>query len=80
MSLDDAPQIGGFMGMTHSEMYDAISIITLMRQGNKPRQELIDREEKKRIDEKWYRYQLKKINEGNLILSTPPNYGLTQRT
>ena len=58
------------MNMTRTEIREAVSVITLMRQGHKPRPDCIDRHEKERIDDKWYQYQLKRIDEGELILST----------
>ncbi|MGR6831091.1 hypothetical protein [Aliivibrio wodanis] len=67
------------MNMTHTEIREAISVITLMREGHKPRTEQIDRLAKQRIDDKWYQWQLRKIDEDELMLSPPPNYGFTQR-
>ena len=67
------------MNMTQTEIREAVFIISLMREGHKPRTERIDGEAKKRIDEKWYQWQLRKIDEDELMLSPPPNYGFTQR-
>lgn len=67
------------MKMTQNEIREAALNISLMREGNKPRTERIDREAKQRIDDKWYQWQLRKIEEGELILSSPPNYGFTRR-
>ena len=67
------------MYMTTTEIHEAVSVITLMREGHKPRTVRIDRKAKKRIDDKWYQWQLRKIDEDELMLSPPPNYGFTQR-
>ena len=67
------------MNMTPTEIREAVFIISLMREGRKPRTERIDGEAKKRIDDKWYQWQLRKIDEDELMLSPPPNYGFTQR-
>ena len=66
------------MNMTSTEIREAVFIITLMRKGHKPRPERIDRHAKQRIDDKWYQWQLRKIYENELILSTPPQYGLAR--
>ncbi|WP_428198787.1 hypothetical protein [Aliivibrio salmonicida] len=56
------------MSMSRTEIHKAASIITLMRQGNKPRPErVMDRSQKERIDDKWYHYQLKQIDKGETI-------------
>ena len=67
------------MNMTASEIREAVFIICLMREGHKPRPERIDGEAKKRIDDKWYQWQLRQIDEDGLMLSPPPCLGFTQR-
>ena len=67
------------MNMTSTEIREAVSVITLMREGHKPRTERVDRHAKQRIDDKWYQWQLRQIHEDGLMLSPPPSLGLTQR-
>ena len=67
------------MNMTASEIREAVFIICLMREGHKPRPERIDGKAKKRIDDKWYQWQLRQIDEDGLMLSPPPCLGFTQR-
>lgn len=67
------------MNMTQTEIREAASVITLMREGHKPRTERIDRHAKQRIDDKWYQWQLRQIHEDELMLSPPPSLGFTQR-
>ena len=62
------------MNMTPTEIREAAFIISLMREGHKPRTERIDGETKKRIDDKWYQWQLRKIDEDELMILPPPNY------
>ena len=59
------------MNMTQTEIREAVFIISLMREGHKPRTE--------RIDDKWYQWQLRQIHEDGLMLSPPPSLGFTQR-
>lgn len=66
------------MRMTSTEIREAAFIIALMREGHKPRPERIDKHAKQRIDDKWYQWQLRKIHEDALILSTPPQLGLAR--
>ena len=66
------------MRMTSTEIREAAFIILLMREGHKPRPECFDSHAKKRIDDKWYQWQLRKIHEDELILSTPPQLGLAR--
>ncbi|MDD9158092.1 hypothetical protein PVK64_18175 [Aliivibrio sp. S4TY2] len=40
---------------------------TEMREGHKPRTERVDKHAKQRIDDKWYQWQLRKINENALM-------------
>ena len=65
--------------MTQNEIREAALNISLMREGNKPCTERIDREAKQRIDDKWYQWQLRQIHEDGLMLSPPPSLGFTQR-
>ena len=50
--------------MTSEQIKEAVYVITLMRKGNKRHIEIMDRNEKKRIDEKNYQWQLRQIEEG----------------
>ncbi|GEK16022.1 hypothetical protein [Aliivibrio fischeri] len=55
------------MNMTPTEIREAVFIISLMREGHKPRTERVDKHAKQRIDDKWYQWQLRKINEDALM-------------
>ncbi|MGR6862894.1 hypothetical protein ACU5EH_23645 [Aliivibrio salmonicida] len=55
------------MNMTSTEIREAVFIISLMREGHKPRTERVDKHAKQRIDDKWYQWQLRKINEDALM-------------